>query len=99
MCSAGSSRVEFSSVSVVNDSAPLWVIFPASAAVDRYGGGVCSTARVQLSSWGKQIYGSGVIPEIMSGTRGAAEDKTLSEVEGRSQQQYGKYEFPLYLQV
>lgn len=81
---------------MVNDSAPLWVIFPA---VDRFGGGVCSTARVQVSGWGQQTYGSGVIPEIMSGTRGAAADKTLSEVEGRKQQQYGKYEFPLYLQV
>lgn len=67
--------------------------FTASTAVVRIGGGVWSTARVQLSGWGQQISGSGVIPEIMSGTRGAAADKSLSEVEGRSQQQYGKYEF------
>lgn len=74
--------------------------FPGSAAGLRCRGGEPFTARLRLSSCcGPQIRGSGLIPEIMSGTCGAAADKSFSEVEIRSQRQYGKYEFLFCLQI
>lgn len=64
--------------------------FPGSAAGVRCRGGVRPTAGLQLSGWGRQTCGSSLIPEIMSGTCGAAAHKSFSEVGVGSPRQYGK---------